>query len=63
MTGPPGTLIVFDTDVSHRTGHVRPGHARRIIRKHTFSTTNWKLLTGQATFEDVDLKVLHRHQE
>ena len=62
MTGPPGTLIVFDTDISHRTGHVRPGHTRRIIRGHTFSTTHWKLLTGETTFDDVGLEVLHRHQ-
>ena len=63
MTGRPGTLTVFDTDVSHRTGYVQPGHARHVIRGHIFSATHWKLLTGQAMFEEVDLMVLHRDQE
>lgn len=35
VEGPAGTLFIFDTDVTHRAGHVQPGSERRILRGHT----------------------------
>ena len=35
VEGPAGTLFIFDTDVTHLAGHVRPGYERRILRGHT----------------------------
>lgn len=35
VEGPAGTLFIFDTDVTHSAGHVRPGKERRILRGHT----------------------------
>ena len=35
VTGPPGTLIVFDSDVFHMGGNIEPGKARLIIRSHS----------------------------
>lgn len=37
ITGPAGTVILFDTDLPHRGGHVMPGRRRRIIRSHSCS--------------------------
>jgi len=37
ISGPAGTLIVFDTDVAHGAGRVCPGLQRRTIRGHTHS--------------------------
>jgi hypothetical protein len=35
ITGPAGTLIVFDTDTFHHAGTVSPGHERMILRGHS----------------------------
>ena len=35
ITGPAGTLIVFDTDTFHHAGQVEHGHERMILRGHT----------------------------
>jgi hypothetical protein len=37
ICGPAGTLFVFDTDMDHGAGTVRPGRARRTMRGHTQS--------------------------
>lgn len=34
VVGQIGTLIVFDTDVLHKGGHVDEGHERMIVRSH-----------------------------
>jgi len=34
ITGPAGTLIIFDTDMFHLGGRVRPGKERLLIRLH-----------------------------
>ena len=35
VAGPAGTLLVFDTDVTHKAGHVIPGNTRKTLRGHT----------------------------
>lgn len=35
VEGSAGTLIIFDTDMTHTAGHVSSGHERRILRGHT----------------------------
>jgi hypothetical protein len=35
VTGPAGTMFVFDTDMNHGAGVVRPGLTRRTMRGHT----------------------------
>ena len=37
ITGPAGTIFVFDTDVAHGAGQVEPGRSRRTMRGHTHS--------------------------
>jgi hypothetical protein len=37
IEGTAGTLFVFDTDMTHTAGHVRPTRERRIMRGHTRS--------------------------
>lgn len=37
FTGPAGTLVVFDTDVIHRGGPLRPGRSRRVARGSTYT--------------------------
>jgi len=32
ILGPPGTVILFDTNTPHRAGPIDPGHTRRILR-------------------------------
>jgi hypothetical protein len=34
LTGPAGTMFIFDTDVAHGASPVLPGHERRIMRAH-----------------------------
>jgi len=36
MTGPAGTLIIFDSDVIHKGGHVAPGKERIVVRGHSW---------------------------
>jgi hypothetical protein len=33
--GSAGTLLIFDTDITHTAGHVLPGYERRVLRGHT----------------------------
>lgn len=42
VEGRAGTILIFDTDISHRAGHVRPGFERKIIRGHTVTGTIFK---------------------
>lgn len=35
LTGPAGTLIVFDTDVPHRAGQLASNHSRKVLRIDT----------------------------
>jgi hypothetical protein len=35
VEGPAGTMFIFDTDMTHRAGHVRQGQVRDIMRGHT----------------------------
>lgn len=35
--GAEGTLFIFDTDLPHKAGHVRPGKRGLIMRGHTRS--------------------------
>ncbi|MFD3314217.1 phytanoyl-CoA dioxygenase family protein [Streptomyces sp. NPDC058694] len=35
LQGPPGTLVLFDTDCLHQGGTVAAGHTRRILRGHS----------------------------
>lgn len=37
ITGPAGTMLVFDTDMAHGASRVSPGRTRRTIRGHTHS--------------------------
>ncbi|MEQ8508625.1 MAG: phytanoyl-CoA dioxygenase family protein [Rhodospirillaceae bacterium] len=37
ITGPAGTLFVFDTDMAHGASHVSAGKTRRTMRGHTHS--------------------------
>lgn len=36
ITGPAGTLIVFDSDVIHKGGAVSPGRSRLVVRGHSW---------------------------
>jgi hypothetical protein len=38
VTGPAGTMFVFDTDVCHGATAVQPGRVRRTMRGHTHSS-------------------------
>ncbi|MFI6340784.1 phytanoyl-CoA dioxygenase family protein [Streptomyces sp. NPDC050535] len=35
LQGPPGTLVLFDTDCLHQGGAVAAGHTRRVLRGHS----------------------------
>lgn len=61
LVGPAGTMIVFDTDISHRAGFCMPGHKRRLIRGHTDSDPTWKLRHNQTTARDLGRAALLRH--
>lgn len=61
LVGPAGTMIVFDTDVSHRAGFCRPGRKRRLIRAHTDSEPTWKLRWNKATAAEIGRPALVRH--
>lgn len=37
ITGPAGTMLVFDTDMAHGASRVSPGNVRRTMRGHTHS--------------------------
>jgi hypothetical protein len=37
VEGGAGTMLIFDTDMTHRAGHVRSGLVRRIVRGHTWA--------------------------
>jgi hypothetical protein len=37
IEGGAGAMVVFDSDVTHRAGHVRPGLVRRAIRGHAWA--------------------------
>lgn len=36
ITGPAGTLIIFDSDVIHKGGNVQPGNERIVVRSHSW---------------------------
>jgi ectoine hydroxylase-related dioxygenase (phytanoyl-CoA dioxygenase family) len=44
VEGPAGTLFIFDSDITHSAGHVRPGKERRILRGHTRTVGELKTL-------------------
>lgn len=44
VEAPAGTLIVFETDITHTAGHVRSGHERRVLRGHTRTVAEMKRL-------------------
>ena len=41
---PAGTLLIFETDITHTAGHVLPGRERRVLRGHTRTTEELKKL-------------------
>jgi len=47
ITGPAGTMFIFDTDVCHGASRVLPGRVRRTMRGHTHSHAMLKAMADQ----------------
>ena len=39
VDGPPGSLVIFDTDCLHMGGRVFPGQTRRVLRGHSHAAS------------------------
>ncbi len=61
VAGPAGTMIVFDTDISHRAGFCTAGRKRRLIRAHTDSMPTRLLRQKKMAATDIGRDVLERH--
>ncbi len=71
ITAPAGTLIVFDTDTSHRARPVEAGKERRILRGHCgpyakyervkkYSRQWWRGEKAYSRFDEIKDKILMR---